>query len=336
MSGGGRPARAGRAGEAAEGGDSQRMPRARVQSDLEVYLREINRVEILTPDEEKTLGWRIINESCPDARDRMVRANLRLVVSIAKRYSNRGLSLPDLIEEGNIGLIRAVEGFDPAQGARFSTYGSWWIKQAIKRALINAVQPIHIPAYMVELIARWKHTSRRLEERLDRPPTMQELADALDLPLKKVRIIRKAVKAFHSPTQAPVGEDGEMMSLAEMIADTRGVTPDDEAVLADELATIQKLLEAIDDREGQVLQMRFGLDGREPKTLKQIGEEIGVTRERVRQIELEALRKLNLRLNDDKPSRFFRKPEEDDDAPPRKGEQAAGEQPKKRRVRKAV
>lgn len=281
------------------------MARRDAHSDLEVYLREINRVETLTPEEEKDLGWKVINDNCADARDRMVQANLRLVVSIAKRYTNRGLSLGDLIEEGNIGLIRAVEGFDPAQGARFSTYGSWWIKQAIKRALINAVQPIHIPAYMVELIARWKHTSRELEETLGRQPSTQELADAMDLPLRKVKIIRKAVKAFHSPSQTPLGENGESMNIADMIADVRATTPDVQALMADELATIQRLLEAIDDREGAVLEMRFGLDGREPRTLKQIGAEIGVTRERVRQIELEALRKLNSRLNDDKPSRFF-------------------------------
>ena len=135
------------------------MPARDLQSDLHNYLKRINECALLSPLEERELGWRIINDNCPEARDHMVRANLRLVVAIAKRYSNRGLSLSDLIEEGNIGLIRAVEGFDPAQGARFSTYGAWWIKQAIKRTLINAVQPIHIPAYMVELIARWKQTS---------------------------------------------------------------------------------------------------------------------------------------------------------------------------------
>jgi RNA polymerase primary sigma factor len=292
------------------------MARTEHHSELELYLREINRIDILTPEEEKELGWQIINDNCGDARDRMVQANLRLVVSIAKRYTNRGLSLSDLIEEGNIGLIRAVEGFDPAQGARFSTYGSWWIKQAIKRALINAVQPIHIPAYMVELIAKWKHASRELEEALGRQPSMNELAERLGLPLKKIRIIKKAVKAFHAPSQPPVGEDGESMSLAEMIADPAGTTPDDAALLADQLATIQRLLEAIDDREGMVLQLRFGLDGRDPRTLKQIGEEIGVTRERVRQIELEALRKLNTRLSDDKPSRFYAQPESEAPAPP--------------------
>ena len=166
--------------------------RGEFQSDLASYIGQISRHTLLTPEEERILGWRVLNDNCPEARERMVRSNLRLVVAIAKRYSNRGLTLPDLIEEGNIGLIRAVEGYDPAQGARFSTYGSWWIKQAIKRALINAVQPIHIPAYMVELIAKWKQASRELERELDRQPSVEELADHMQLPIRKVKIIRNA------------------------------------------------------------------------------------------------------------------------------------------------
>ena len=142
-----------------------------LQSDLSMYLREINKCALLTAEEERDLGWAIINDNCPVARERMIRANLRLVVAISKNYANRGLSLPDLIEEGNIGLLRAVEGFDPAQGARFSTYASWWIKQSIKRALINAMQPVHIPAYMVELVSKWKVAYRKLETELGFPPT---------------------------------------------------------------------------------------------------------------------------------------------------------------------
>src|ERR1043166_344022 len=144
------------------------MASGTVQSGLQLYLRQINELPLLTADEEKALARRIINDNDPAARERMVRSNLRLVVNIAKHYVNRGLSLQDLIEEGNIGLLKAVEGFDPENGSRFSTYASWWIKQGIKRALINAVQPIHIPAYMVELVAKWKQCSRRLEQRLGR------------------------------------------------------------------------------------------------------------------------------------------------------------------------
>ena len=151
-----------------------------LKSDLQLYLNDINQVALLTAEEERELGWAIINDDCQASRERMIRANLRLVVAIAKNYTNRGLTLSDLIEEGNIGLMRAVEGFDPAQGARFSTYASWWIKQAIKRALINARQPIHIPAYMVELIAKWKVASRDLERELGVPPTIEQLADRSD------------------------------------------------------------------------------------------------------------------------------------------------------------
>jgi len=277
-----------------------------LKNELQLYIREINRYPLLSAEEEKVYGWRIINDSCPEARDRMVRSNLRLVVSIAKKYAGRGMSLSDLIEEGNIGLIRAVEGFDPAQGARFSTYGSWWIKQAIKRALINAVQPIHVPAYMVELIAKWKQAQRRLQEELGRQPTMQELAERLNVPVKKVKIIQRAVKAYHSPSQAPLGEDGEAVELGALLSDTRIEMPEETIVRDDQLDIVRKLLESIDDREASILRMRFGLDGRAPKTLKEIGEEVGLTRERVRQIEIGALKKLNARLEDDQPSRFFR------------------------------
>ncbi|HPO92121.1 MAG TPA: sigma-70 family RNA polymerase sigma factor [Phycisphaerales bacterium] len=281
-------------------------PRGEIQSGLQLYLRQINEVPLLTADDEKTLGWAIINDNCPRARERMIRANLRLVVSIAKNYSGRGLTLQDLIEEGNVGLLRAVEGFDPAQGARFSTYASWWIKQAIKRALINAVQPIHVPAYMVELIARWKQASQKLERELGRPPGLQELADEMQLPLKKIRIIKRAVKAFRAPSQTPLDDNGEPMSLGDLVSDEKETPPDECVFRDDELKTIRRLLDAIDEREARILRLRFGLDGQEPLTLKQIATEIGISRERVRQIADEALRKLNAQINEDTPGRLFR------------------------------
>lgn len=276
------------------------MGKGRVKTDLEIYLKQIDECKLLNREQEVALCRKIRDEGCMASRDRMIRSNLRLVVSIAKRYMNRGLTLQDLIEEGNIGLLKAVENFDPEVGARFSTYGTWWIKQAIKRALINAVQPIHIPAYMVELIAKWKKASRDLEEELGRQPNIKELAERMDLPEKKVRIIKKAVRACQRPMQDGAGGD-DGMSLGEMIRDERVVAPQDQLLLEDDLKTIAVLLDAIDDREATILRLRYGLDGNEPLTLKEIGEVVGLTRERVRQIEIESLRKLNVRMDSDRP-----------------------------------
>jgi len=276
---------------------------------LQTYLKEINRYQLLTAEEERELGWKIINDQCPVSRDRMVNSNLRLVVSIAKKYTNRGLPITDLIEEGNIGLLRAVEGFDPAQGARFSTYGSWWIKQGIKRALMNANQPIHIPAYMIELIAKWKLHSRLLSAQLGHEPTMEQLSEAMDLPVKKIQIIKRAVRAFNAPNQAPRDLNGEAVGLGGLIEDYRGAAPDDQSLRCEELGILRRLMETIDDREADILRLRFGLDGSEPLTLKEIAAEVGISRERVRQIIEESLDRLNDRLNDAKPSKFFRREE---------------------------
>jgi len=274
----------------------RRHRRDTVQSPLETYLREINEVALLTADEEKELAHKIAAGD-DQARDRMVRANLRLVVNIARGYVGKGLALQDLIEEGNLGLLRAVEGFDPAVGTRFSTYASYWIKQSIKRALVNTAKPIRIPAYMVELLFKWRRTSAELQEQFGRTPTPEEIAKVLEIPKKKLAIVKKAIKVYNLVPQTDQPENG--WSLGEMLMDERARAPDVEMVEADDLRMVMNRLDEMDKREAAVLRMRFGLNDSPPKTLKEIGESLGLTRERVRQIENEALGKLSASLHAD-------------------------------------
>ncbi len=268
---------------------TRRRPLASVQSPLETYLREINETSLLNANDEHELAV-AIGEGNVQARDRMVRANLRLVVNIARGYTGKGLGLQDLIEEGNLGLLRAVEGFDPGVGTRFSTYASYWIKQSIKRALINTAKTIRIPAYMVELLSKWRRATNRLAEELGRTPTPEEIARVLGLARKKLPIIKKAIRIYNLTPQTDQAEAG--WSLGEMVADERVRTPEVEMVESDNLVHVMGQLKTMDPREATVLKMRFGLEGHDPKTLKEIGESLGLTRERVRQIETEALNRL--------------------------------------------
>ena len=259
------------------------------QTPLETYLREINETALLTAEEEKELSNRI-TAGDGSARDRMDRANLRLVVNIARAYTNKGLPIQDLIEEGNLGLLRAVEGFDPDMNTRFSTYASYWIKQSIKRSLINSAKTIRIPAYMVELLSKWRKATAKLDGELGRAPTQEEVAKELQLPKKKLSIVKTAIHLYNMTPQTDEDDGGWTMS--DMVADERQKGPEDEMVEADNLKHVYRMLDTMDPREATILRMRFGLDDAEPRTLKEIGESLGLTRERVRQIESEALKRL--------------------------------------------
>jgi len=227
-----------------------------LQTPLETYLREINETALLSAEDEQGLADQI-SQGDVRARDRMVRANLRLVVNIARGYTGKGLNLQDLIEEGNLGLLRAVEGFDPTMGTRFSTYASYWIKQSIKRALINSAKTIRIPAYMVELLSKWRRANARLAEELGRTPTPEEIARVLGLPKKKLPIIKKAIRIYNSTPQTDQSDAG--WSLGEMIMDERMKSPEDELLENDVLSHVMELIETLDPREATVLRMRFGL-----------------------------------------------------------------------------
>lgn len=261
-----------------------------MDSGLQLYLREINRARLLTPDEEIDLSRRL-RKGDMRARDEMIRSNLRLVVNIAKNYCNRGLLFLDLIEEGNLGLLRAVEKFDPKVGCRFSTYASWWIRQSIKRSLMNSTKPVEIPAYMVEMISKYRRAIQKLEGELGRPPTVEEAARDMGLPPKKAGIVARVSRAFAKPVRHSYDEDG--MQLDEMLADERVKDPAEALMDSHRSEIVGDLLSSIDERAGKVLRMRFGLDGDEPMTLKEIGEKIGLTRERIRQIERDALMRIS-------------------------------------------
>ncbi len=277
----------GESGKRERGGKS-----ARVNEDLDatrLYLSEIGFTPLLTAEQEVFFA-RKARAGEEAARKRMIESNLRLVVKIARRYIGRGLPLLDLIEEGNLGLMRAVEKFDPELGYRFSTYATWWIRQTIERAIINQARTVRLPIHVVKEINTYMRAARRLSQELEREPTTEEIADLLDRPLDDV----ERMLTWNEPTTSvdtPIGDAGDR-SLLDAIADEDHVNPLKSLELADMRLVLDRWLEELNDKQQQVVERRFGLNDGEKATLEEVGRELGVTRERVRQIQVEALRRL--------------------------------------------
>jgi len=269
--------------------------RERTGTPLDNYLREINDTPLLSADEEKRLAYRI-QDGDTTARDHMVRANLRLVVNIARTFTGRGLDLQDLIAEGNLGLIRAVEAFDPDMNTRFSTYASFWIRQSMKRAVINTGKTIRVPAYMAQLLTEWRRATNVLNDQLGRPPTEEEVAKKLKLSPKKLNIVKKAIRIYQG---AAKGHGEAELVETDLLVDEQTANPATALFKADELREVLSLLDRLETRDATVLRLRFGLSGEDPLTLLQIGERLGLTRERVRQIERDALARLAVMMQGD-------------------------------------
>jgi RNA polymerase primary sigma factor len=259
---------------------------------VRLYLREIGKIPLLNAEEELALAQRVVAGE-KRAKDKMAEANMRLVVSIAKRYSGRGLDFLDLIQEGNTGLLRAVEKFDPDKGFKFSTYATWWIRQAITRAIADQARVIRIPVHMVETINKLLRTQRRMTQELNREPTIEELAKELEMEPEKVEYVIKIKQDIQS-LDAGVGRDGEDEDsvLQDFIEDEDSVTPEQSATTQLLKEQVQSVLSTLSDREQKIVRMRFGLDNGKSHTLEEVGQEFAVTRERIRQIEAKALAKL--------------------------------------------
>ena len=263
---------------------------------VKLYLREIGKIPLLSAEEEFELAQKVIHGNEKEkkrARDKMAESNMRLVVSIAKRYSGRGLDLLDLIQEGNTGLLRAVEKFDPDKGFKFSTYATWWIRQAITRAIADQARTIRIPVHMVETINKVLRTQRRLTQDLNREPSVQEIADAMGMEPDRIEYVMK-IKQDIASLDASVGRDGDDddSSLGDFVEDEDRVSPEDSAATQLLKEQIASILSTLTDRERKIIKMRFGIGGGKSHTLEEVGAEFSVTRERIRQIEAKALKKL--------------------------------------------
>jgi len=260
------------------------------RSNLQLYLQEIGKTPLLTIEEEIALAKRI-RRGDKAARDHMIQANLRLVVKIAMDYKDFGLPLLDLISEGNIGLVKAVERFDPRKGGKLSTYAAWWIKQSIKRALANQSKTIRLPVHLVDKISRMRRTAMALTETLGREPTDEELAAELQIPTAKVAHL-KSVSVRPASLDAPIGEDGDSATFGDIIGDESALSPFDGLREKNLSADLRAMIDALDPREAEIIRLRFGLDGRDELTLEEVGQRFRVTRERIRQLEYLALSKM--------------------------------------------
>ncbi|HOC07854.1 MAG TPA: RNA polymerase sigma factor RpoD [Candidatus Woesebacteria bacterium] len=261
-----------------------------VSDPVRMYLKEIGRIPLLTREEEIRLAQKV-EAGSEKAKKDLIDANLRLVVSIAKKYIGRGMTFLDLIQEGNKGLIRAVEKYDWTKGFKFSTYATWWIRQAITRSIADQARTIRIPVHMVETINKLMRTSRRLMQELGREPTPEEIGEKMDLEPEKIRAILK-ISQNTTSLEMPVGDGEDDSTLGDFIADDKQVSPYDSTSKQMLTENVEEVLKALSDREAKVLRMRFGLAGNRTMTLEEVGREFGVTRERIRQIEAKALRKL--------------------------------------------
>src|SRR5271154_6309598 len=266
---------------------------------LQLYLREIGKTPLLTREEENKLAAQVQRGS-KRAREQMIKANLRLVVKISHDYANFGMPLLDLINEGNIGLMKSVERFDPRKGAKLSTYASLWIKQAIRRALSNQSKTIRLPVHVFDKMTHIRRAEVKLRETLDREPTDEEVADNLGLNTRRIRQYREASRAPVS-LDSPISTD-DSTSISEHVADAHAAAPFDEIVKHNDGELVQAVLATLDARESRILAMRFGLDNGRPKTLEDVGKRLGVTRERIRQIQEQALQKMRVKIeNRDRP-----------------------------------